>query len=112
MLIDMDTLCIGDPIFELATVYNSYCEFPAIDPEAAAFLGTDVKTCNEIWDKTSKLYYPDADDATLAKVERNAQILGCIRILDYTNRHKDHPAHDRIVEQCLIDINKRVKEII
>ncbi|MCR4814384.1 MAG: aminoglycoside phosphotransferase family protein [Lachnospiraceae bacterium] len=37
MLIDMDTLCAGDPIFELATIYNSYMEFPSISPEAAFF---------------------------------------------------------------------------
>ncbi len=47
MLIDMDTLCFGDPIFEMATMYNSYIEFPSLNPNAAFFLGIDVKTAKK-----------------------------------------------------------------
>ena len=55
MLIDMDTLCMGDPIFELATVYNSYKEFPSVSPEAAVFLGIDVETADRLWERTVNL---------------------------------------------------------
>ena len=106
MLIDMDTLCKGDPIFELATAYNSYREFPDIDPEAATFIGITPEIGREIWEKTLRLYYPEASDSELLMIEKKAQILGCIRIINFISRHKDHPAHDITLARCLEDIRK------
>ncbi|MBR6229433.1 MAG: phosphotransferase, partial [Eubacterium sp.] len=77
MLIDMDTLCMGNPIFELATIYNSYKEFPSVSPEAAAFLGIDVATANRLWERTVALYVGESDREKVPAVERQAQILGC-----------------------------------
>ena len=91
MLIDMDTLCTGDPIFELATIYNSYREFPSIAPEAAMFLGIDVDTAYRIWDRTLELYLGDADHATVLDTTRKARVFGCIRIIDFMDRHKELP---------------------
>ena len=31
LLIDMDTLCHGHPIFELASMYNAYCGYSEVD---------------------------------------------------------------------------------
>ena len=111
MLIDMDTLCIGDPVFELATVYNSYREFPDIDPEAAAFIGISVDMGREIWEKTIRLYYSDASDEELCRIEKKAQILGCVRIINFMNRHREHPAYEAAVSRCLKDINERISDI-
>ena len=112
MLIDMDTLSKGDPIFELATVYNSYREFPDIDPEAASFLGISYETSRAIWDKTLRLNYPDAGENELHIIEKKAQIMGCIRIIDFMNRHKDHPAYDKAVTRCLKDLKESVRELM
>ena len=111
MLIDMDTLSKGDPIFELATVYNSYREFPDIDPEAAAFLGISVDMGREIWDKTLKLYCSGAGEEIMKQVARDAQILGCVRIINFMNRHKEHPAYSKSVDHCLKDINDKILDI-
>ena len=44
MLIDMDTLSFGDPVFDLATMSNSYRIFPRMNPEAATVhLGISVE---------------------------------------------------------------------
>lgn len=112
MLIDMDTLSKGDPIFELATVYNSYRQFPDIDPEAAAFLGITVETGRKIWDKTLRLYYHEANEDELQMIARKAQIMGCIRIINFMNRQKDHPAYEKSVSRCLKDIKEKVREMI
>ena len=32
LLIDMDTLCSGNPIFELASMYNAYVGFGLVEP--------------------------------------------------------------------------------
>ena len=109
MLIDMDTLCTGHPIFELATLYNSYMEFPNIDPNAAAFLGISVETAHYIWDKSLKLYL-DTDDPTLLKeTAQKAQVLGCVRIIHYMGKQiETFPPARHVIERCCQDIGKLV----
>ena len=107
MLIDMDTLCAGDPIFEVATVYNSYMEFPSISPLAAEFLGINVEIAKRIWEKTIHLYleYTGEDEK---EITRMAQILGCIRIIDYADRRPEIPDRAVIIKTCTEDILKNL----
>ena len=110
MLIDMDTMCAGDPIFELGTVCNSYKEFPSIAPEAALFLGIDVETAYTLWDKTLERYMETAGAGEDKEdVARRAQILGCIRIIDYIDRHKDAPDREKCISTCVDDISRLIK---
>lgn len=104
MLIDMDTLCAGDPIFDLATICNSYLEFPSIDPAAAAFLGIDVETSYQIFDGTMEHYLSEAGPEERDETIRKARIFGCVRIIDYMMRHQELPAREQIIERCLQDI--------
>ena len=106
MLIDMDTLCAGDPIFEMATVYNSYMEFPSMTPKAAAFLGLDVDTAARLWSRTLEAYMGDADEPAKKETERRVQIFGCIRIIDYFDRYIDHPDRKMGIDTCVRDITK------
>ncbi len=106
MLIDMDTICAGDPIFDLATICNSYLEFPSIDPAAAAFLGIDVETACKIYDLTTEHYLNDADPGQRDETLRKARIFGCVRIIDYAIRHREIPVREKIMEKCLQDITE------
>ena len=108
MLIDMETLCMGDPIFDLTTIFNSYREFPSIDPAAAAFLGIDVETAYEIFDRTMDQYLSGVDPTERAEIIRRAHVFGIVRIIDYTNRHVGLPDRERILERCLQDLEKLV----
>ena len=110
MLIDMDTLCMGDPVFELATIYNSYREFPSISPEAAAFLGIDVPTAYHIWDRTSELYLEGEKDETVQKTADLAGILGCIRIIRFMNERRDRPESELCIRACTADIKKMLPQ--
>ncbi len=103
MLIDMDTLCTGDPIFELSTIYNSYREFPSIDPEAAYFLGIDVDTAGSICDKTFEKYLKGSP-VSIKETVRTARLLGCIRIIDFSERHPEFPPSRRCIDHCCRDI--------
>ena len=107
MLIDMGTLCAGDPIFEMATIYNSYKEFPSMTPKAAEFLGLDVDTASRLWDRILELYMGDADETEKMETERRAQIFGCVRIIDYFDRHKDHPDWQLGIDTCVWGITKQ-----
>ena len=104
MLIDMDTLCTGDPIFDLATVYNSYREFTSFDPDAAVFLGIDVKTAERICDRTFELYLEGGEASSVREKMNTARLLGCIRIIDFMERHSEHPKSRACIEHCCRDI--------
>ena len=103
MLIDMDTLCTGDPIFELATACNSYREFPSINPAAAAFLGIDVKTAERICDRTFELYLEGNKTPSIQDTVHTARLLGCIRIIEYMDRNA-RPESKQCIEHCCRDI--------
>ena len=97
---------MGDPIFEMATIYNSYKEFPSMTPKAAAFLGLDVNTAARLWDRTLEIYMGDADESAKKETEKLSQIFGCIRIIDYFDRYKDHPDRQMGIDTCVRDITK------
>ncbi len=110
MLIDMDTLCTGDPIFEMATIYNSYMEFVSIDEQAAAFLGIDVPTAHSIWDKTLKLY-TDCDRNAMNEIIIKARLLGCIRIIGFMDK-QERPESEICINACVRDIKALIRDCI
>ena len=82
LLIDMDTLCHGHPIFELASMYNAYQGFGLTDPSALeAFLGIPYETCGKIWRKSLELYLGTSDKSRLDEVETKAMVIGLTRLM-------------------------------
>lgn len=82
LLIDMDTLCYGNPVFELASMYNAYCGFTAVDPmQIERFLGISKKTGAAFWRKSLELYLGTSDAAAVQAAEEKAKIIGYTRIM-------------------------------
>lgn len=82
LLIDMDTLCVGHPIFELASMYNAYQGFGDLDhSRTKAFLGIDYETASQIWKKSLSLYIGTDDAARLTEIENKARIVGYTRLI-------------------------------
>ncbi|MBE5996031.1 MAG: STAS domain-containing protein [Lachnospiraceae bacterium] len=82
ILIDMDTLCHGHPVFEFASMFNAYRGFHELDPEnAAEFLGIDYNTEGEIWEKSLRLYFDGVDDTAIREIEKKAMIIGYTRLM-------------------------------
>ncbi len=82
LLIDMDTLCHGHPIFEFASMYNAYVGYSAVDHEQVMrFLGIDYETACVFWRKSLELYLGTTDDAVIRDVENKAKIVGYTRIM-------------------------------
>ena len=82
LLIDMDTLCHGHPIFELASMYNAYVGYSVLDHNIVQeFLGIDFETSCAFWRKSLELYLGTTDETVLQDVEDKAKIVGYTRIL-------------------------------
>ena len=82
LLIDMDTLCHGHPIFELASMYNAYVGYSILDHDQVKdFLGIDFETACNFWRKSLELYLGTTDEAILRDAEDKAKIVGYTRIM-------------------------------
>lgn len=88
MLIDMDTLCTGNPIFEMASICNSYYEFGRVDSKAIEdFLEIPIAKANYIWESLSRKYYSDLNDKEYQAAIDKARLIGCIRALHFFMKH-------------------------
>lgn len=87
LLIDMDTLSCGNPIFELAGMYNAYCGFGEVDHEyIMRFLGIPYETGKAFWHKSLELYLGTKEEKRIREVEEKAKLLGQTRIMRRTIR--------------------------
>ena len=103
LLIDMDTLCHGHPIFELASIYNAYVGFGLVDPEVlTAFLGIPAETCAAFWRRSLELYLDTADEERLNEVEAKAKIIGLTRLMRREIRRGGLSREDgrKLIEAC------------
>ncbi len=93
MLIDMDTLSCGDPVFDLQAVYVAYREFNEDEPDNSEnFLGIDDRMCERIWQRTLALYFDTTDPDILGRMSDRIRLVAAIRflcILESTDREGD-----------------------
>ena len=82
LLIDMDTLAVGNPVFELASMFNAYVGFSETDPEVIKkFQGFDAETAREFWKKTLAAYLGTSSETKIKEVEDKARIVGYTRLI-------------------------------
>ena len=79
MLIDMDTLGLGNPVFEFAGLYVTYQSFEEDDPDnAMSFLGMSNAFVDDLWNRIADSYFVFQNAAdreeTLAKIALVAAI--------------------------------------
>ncbi|MBR3144380.1 MAG: anti-sigma factor antagonist [Clostridia bacterium] len=89
LLIDMDTLAIGHPIFELASMYNSFIGFSETNHEIIKkFQGFDFETGKAFWRASLSMYLGTDDEKKIEEVENKARIIGYIRLIRRSIRRK------------------------
>ena len=82
MLIDMDRISHGHPIFELANIHMTYVVFGENDPKVVEdFLGLPYHTAKYIWKKFLSIYLGTNDKNIIADVERKASVLSYFRLI-------------------------------
>lgn len=84
LLIDMDTLCTGNKLYEFAAIINAYKLFLELDhSEAQRFLGIDFDLAQKFLHKTFEKYF-DNDQAMIESVMKKATLIGAMRLLRRT----------------------------
>ena len=82
LLIDMDTLAVGHPIFELASIYNAFIGFSEYDHEnIRRFQGFDFETSQKFLYKAMAGYLETDDPARIREILDKARIVGYTRLI-------------------------------
>ena len=69
LLIDMDTLSVGHPIFELAAIYAPYCAFNEDDPgNSERFFGIPDDEIRELYNSVLDIYFGNSDPIIRDKI--------------------------------------------
>ena len=99
LLIDMDTLAVGHPIFELGSIYNAYRGFFEINHDAVMdFQGFSYETAEKFWYKTLAKYLGTDDQTIIHSVEDKARIIGYTRLIRRSIRRGGLEDKDRKAE--------------
>ncbi|MBR6472474.1 MAG: ATP-binding protein [Firmicutes bacterium] len=89
LLIDMDTLAVGHPIFELASIYNAFVGYSEYDHSVIErFQGFDHETGKTFWHKVLVEYLGTSNEDKIREVEDKARIIGYTRMIRRSIRRK------------------------
>lgn len=95
LLIDMDTLSVGHPIFELAAIYAPYCAFNEDDPgNSERFFGIKDEDAANLYNSVLNLYFGKDDKDIKEKI----RIVAYVHMM-WWNRVNE-PDNNKRLEGC------------
>lgn len=101
LLIDMDTLCMGHPIFELGAMVNALVGYSEIDPQNALdFYGFTHETAERFWKLVLKMYLGTEDEEVCRSVAEKAMIIGYTRMLRRAVRRPNEADSPAKIARC------------
>ena len=101
LLIDMDTLSVGDPIFELGFIYNAFVGFYDVDPDSVLqFQGYDYDTSVRFWKTFLPKYLETDDEKRIKEVEDKSRVVGYTRLIGrlINKGIENEPVHKKEIE--------------
>ncbi len=101
LLIDMDTLCVGHPVFEFASIFNAYQGYSCVDHDnIKTFLGLSYEQGTEFWQKTLQYYFEGKSAEEIEAISEKAQLIGYTRIMRRSIRRGglDDPKEKQVIE--------------
>lgn len=113
LLIDMDTLCTGNPVFEFASIFLAYLGYSDGDHSIVeSFLGIKREITEKIWDKTLRLYFDTDDEDKLREMSDKAKIIGYTRMMRRTIRRNglNTESGRRDIEICRRNLTELLKK--
>ena len=88
LLIDMDTLSVGHPIFDLISMYNAYIGYSEYDPEVVLkFQGFDQAIAKKFWHDSLAAYIGAKNEEQFKEVENKVRCLAYAYLIDRNVRH-------------------------
>ena len=111
LIIDMDTLCVGHPIFELASMYLGFVAFGELDPDVTqSFLKLPYETACLFWRKALARYLGTTDEARVREVEEKAMVIGYARLMRRTIRRNGKNTEEG--RACIALCEQRLSQLL
>ena len=103
LLIDMETMSIGHPIFEFACSYSIYEGFECLDPKnPEKFLGIPQEACRKFIKLTYDYYFDELEENKIDEIKQKAKIICYMRLLRRQIKHFgiDNKEYKESIEFC------------
>ena len=114
MLIDMDTITVGDPVFDLMGLYITYKLYNEDEPDnTEKFLGISKELCDHIWEKIIHGYFSDADSKKIEMIEKRIRLVADLKFLYlfYIRGFTKPELKDIRAKHTVEDIRKLIYEV-
>ena len=110
LLIDMDTLAYGNPVFDFANMANAYHGFGVVDKDKVEkFMKMDWDTCQYILNKTFELYFTGKTPEEIEEIKAKAEIVGYVRLLRRTLRRE--PVDNTLAQACTKELIEKIAKV-
>ena len=101
LLIDMDTLCMGHPVFELGSMFNAFVGYSELDHQNMMdFFGYSFETAGKFWDLALKAYLGTEDEETCKAISEKAMVIGYVRMLRRAIRRPEEADSPAKIARC------------
>ena len=101
LLIDMDTLCMGHPVFEIGSMFNAFVGYSELDHQNMIdFFGYSFETAGRFFNLSLKAYLDTDDDAVCQSVAEKAMVIGYTRMLRRAIRRPDDADSPKKIARC------------
>ena len=101
LLIDMDTLCMGHPVFELGSMFNAFIGYSELDHQVTMnFFGYTHESAEKFWNMSLKLYLGTEDEEVCRSVAEKAMIIGYTRMLRRAIRRPEETDSPAKIARC------------
>ena len=101
LLIDMDTLCMGHPVFELGSMFNAFVGYTELNHQGSMdFFGYSHETAEKFWNLALKMYLGTEDEAACRSVAEKAMIVGYTRMMRRALRRPEEAESPAKIARC------------
>ena len=101
LLIDMDTLCMGHPVFELGSMFNAFIGYSELNHQVTMdFYGYTHETAEKFWDMALKAYLGTEDEEVCRSVAEKAMVIGYTRMLRRAIRRPNEADSPAKIARC------------
>ena len=101
LLIDMDTLCMGHPVFELGSMFNAFVGYSELNHQNMIdFFGYTFETAGKFWNTALKMYLGTEDEAMCQSVAEKAMVIGYTRMLRRAIRRPEEADSPAKIARC------------
>ena len=112
LLIDMDTLCMGHPVFELGSMFNALVGYSELDHQnMVVFFGYTFETAGKFWNMALKKYLGTEDEAVCQSIAEKAMIIGYTRMLRRAARRPNEADSPAKIARCKEMLTKLLEKV-